>query len=346
MRKGVVILCLMLACLAPAPAYQALRYPATEDPDALYAAAIRVFLRRGLGFQSSDPQARAILTKWFKVESVGLKAQTEKGFFEITDVQFRILVSNGIVEIFTDCGHANDSGVVDNDHRCEANQRPYGLADVERQLAAEIVNESHSVTTGQAVRVVGAPPPPPSLPGCTKDTDCKGDRICVHGGCAAPAGPAAPASSPSPAERSRCAITMAPEGCPWHPALVATFDDTFDGADKEQTRCMKRATEWFYFCNDTGPVVARFFKGDKVAGETTVQPTTRCEITLASEGCPGHQEVGLPAGTFNDIAEGSEHDQARCMKRAVEYHAYCASTQPVRARFYSKGALLQEQTAR
>jgi ankyrin repeat protein len=30
------------------------------------------------------------------------------------------------------------------------------------------------------------PPPSPTAPGCGKDTDCKGDRICVKGECVAP----------------------------------------------------------------------------------------------------------------------------------------------------------------
>jgi hypothetical protein len=38
--------------------------------------------------------------------------------------------------------------------------------------------------------VVAPPPPPPPPPsptaGCTKDTDCKGDRICVDGSCTDP----------------------------------------------------------------------------------------------------------------------------------------------------------------
>jgi hypothetical protein len=92
-------------------------------------------------------------------------------------------------------------------------------------------------------------------------------------------------------------------------------------------------------------VIARFFTGDKVSSEIKAQSTTRCEIVLATEGCPAHKEAASSGNTFNDIAEGSERDQARCMKRAAEYHAYCGSTQPVQARFYSKGSLVVEQTA-
>jgi hypothetical protein len=35
-------------------------------------------------------------------------------------------------------------------------------------------------------RAVAGPPEPPSPPGCTKDTDCKADRICERGTCTAP----------------------------------------------------------------------------------------------------------------------------------------------------------------
>lgn len=32
----------------------------------------------------------------------------------------------------------------------------------------------------------GAAPPPPAADGCTKDTDCKGDRVCESGRCVSP----------------------------------------------------------------------------------------------------------------------------------------------------------------
>ena len=34
---------------------------------------------------------------------------------------------------------------------------------------------------------------------CSKDTDCKGERVCDAGSCVAPAAPAAPAATPAPA---------------------------------------------------------------------------------------------------------------------------------------------------
>jgi hypothetical protein len=42
-----------------------------------------------------------------------------------------------------------------------------------------------------------APPPAGSAPGCSKDTDCKGDRVCAQGQCA---DPAVKAASPAKTE--------------------------------------------------------------------------------------------------------------------------------------------------
>lgn len=38
------------------------------------------------------------------------------------------------------------------------------------------------------------PPPPPTTGGCTTDMDCKGDRVCMSGGCVSPS----PAPKPAP----------------------------------------------------------------------------------------------------------------------------------------------------
>ncbi len=42
------------------------------------------------------------------------------------------------------------------------------------------------------------PPPPSAEAGCHFDTQCKGDRICVNGGCVAPTGAPTPAAATPP----------------------------------------------------------------------------------------------------------------------------------------------------
>ncbi len=60
--------------------------------------------------------------------------------------------------------------------------------------------------------------------GCSKDTDCKGDRICESGECVAPAGaasaPAAATSTPKAAPTTG--------GCPWAGATSLVVDALWD----------------------------------------------------------------------------------------------------------------------
>ncbi len=114
-----------------------------------------------------------------------------------------------------------------------------------------------------------------------------------------------------------------------------TFDDSWDDADEDPTRCMRRAGEWVAYCGSDHAVTARFVDGTRtVATQSTDE---RCEITLPPEGCPAHHEV---AGTFNDAWDGSDRDPTRCLRRAAEYHDYCANTQVVHAAFYQAGRLI------
>jgi hypothetical protein len=136
------------------------------------------------------------------------------------------------------------------------------------------------------------------------------------------------------APATRCQIVLPAEGCrrhPWDGGRSST-NDAYENANADVDRCMVRATDWFYACNDTQPVTARFFDSGQVVRETKAQPTTRCEITLGPDGC-----VGVPTldPVFNDYYEASATDEGRCMKRAREYLNFCGSTGPVTARFFN-----------
>jgi hypothetical protein len=65
-----------------------------------------------------------------------------------------------------------------------------------------LVSRFPSGAGGQSATSPAASPPPPFTtgPGCSKDTDCKGDRVCVQGQCADPAVKSVP---PSPAATAR-----------------------------------------------------------------------------------------------------------------------------------------------
>jgi hypothetical protein len=87
-----------------------------------------------------------------------------------------------------------------------------------------LVSRFPSGPGGQLAPSSASPSPPAgSEAGCAKDTDCKGDRICVQGQCAEPAGnaPAAPPAAPTPgpqADATVCRADRAVElgGCGQH----------------------------------------------------------------------------------------------------------------------------------
>lgn len=168
-----VVSALVAACEMPMP-YRPLQKPTTQDPDALCAAAVRVFLRKNWGFQqnSCNTEARAVVTKWFKFEDIGIQWPYMGSY--------RVLVSRGRLEIYTACGCQGDDQRVQtgSDCGCPADQRPPEVTQKEQELANEILAEAHSVAGGKRVRE--------SASGCTKDTDCKGDRICSNGRCMNP----------------------------------------------------------------------------------------------------------------------------------------------------------------
>ena len=54
-----------------------------------------------------------------------------------------------------------------------------------------VANTSHLAAKPAAVA-----PPPAAAPGCSFDTQCKGDRVCVHGECVTPPSAAPNGASP------------------------------------------------------------------------------------------------------------------------------------------------------
>lgn len=63
-------------------------------------------------------------------------------------------------------------------------------------LETELADSTPPPPGGEGLSV--PPAPPAAAPGCGKDTDCKGTRICVGGACVEPAAPA-PSNPGSPA---------------------------------------------------------------------------------------------------------------------------------------------------
>jgi hypothetical protein len=173
-----------LASDAPKPPDTAVSVKTTEDPDALCAAAERVFLRRGWGLQSDTcaTEARAVVSSGVAFKDLDLGADTNM------TASFRVIVSSGRLEIATSCNRVSEGKVLPSED-CPATIGPKKDA-----LVQEIVSESHSVAGGKRVRGGAGQPAPDAPPqtGCTKDVDCKGDRVCSRGECVDPSpGPAA-----------------------------------------------------------------------------------------------------------------------------------------------------------
>jgi hypothetical protein len=113
-------------------AYTPTQVPVAEDPDALYGASVRVFLKRGWGFQSRDASARAIETKWIS---------WSKHRAQWYEASFRVITYEGRISVFTNC-RLNDNGLEITE--CPKNTRPEGISEFEQKLIAEIVEEARN----------------------------------------------------------------------------------------------------------------------------------------------------------------------------------------------------------
>jgi hypothetical protein len=160
------------------------------DPDKVYAAAVRVFVRRGWGLVERDANARALETGWFAFRDIGVDAPRKlRG-------SFRILVGRGVVDVFTRCGKLKGQAVDASDDACE-DDRPLGIKDRERQLVEEILAEvqRQGLERGELQRGLSrdddAPAerrkPKPKVERCKEDDDCSGGKVCdADGMCVKP----------------------------------------------------------------------------------------------------------------------------------------------------------------
>ena len=70
---------------------------------------------------------------------------------------------------------------------------------------------------------------------------------------------------------------------------------------------------------------------------------TRCELRFPLAICPTHPSLpGISTDSILvDNYEGSGSNSARCIQRAREYFAFCGFQQPVVARFYRGGQVVE-----
>ncbi len=139
---------------------------------------------------------------------------------------------------------------------------------------------------------------------------------------------------------TRCQITIPAGGCPRSPETAGVFNDDAENAGADDARCLRRAKDWYGWCGGSAPVTARFYAGPSVQREARVEHASRCQISIAA--CPRDARV---AGVFNDDAENSGADEARCARRAKEWDDWCGGVKTT-ARYYQGQTLMREQASR
>src|SRR5204863_497430 len=137
--------------------------------------------------------------------------------------------------------------------------------------------------------------------------------------------------------KTRCEIALPEAGCPGDASKPRTFDDEYENANKDVARCMRRALEYYDWCGSGQPVIARYFDGATMKREQKGERKTRCEIHFSKELCPGNPREFRRQR--HDDVEGSSANEARCMKRALEYYDWCGSSMPVIARYFDGASL-------
>lgn len=140
---------------------------ASAPPEVLYAAAVRVLLKHGWGFQSRDPVAHAVETSWIKYPGMNGAA-----------LSHRIIVTGSRVQIFSSC-RRNDFG-----EKCGDRERPEGTRELENQLLAEIAVEARTIASSEGGVPAAAAP---SKPAPAVRVECVGvcgrDRDSCQKGC-------------------------------------------------------------------------------------------------------------------------------------------------------------------
>jgi hypothetical protein len=126
--------------------YVPVRTPTPEDPDQLYAAAVRVFLRRGWGLQSRDEKARAVETVYVRTGEIKVGV----GFLEES---YRVIISNGAVEMFTSCRYYNPT--FNKSTEC-GDERREGVALYEREVIADVFKELKTLAPNTDTGAPGA----------------------------------------------------------------------------------------------------------------------------------------------------------------------------------------------
>lgn len=140
---------------------------------------------------------------------------------------------------------------------------------------------------------------------------------------------------------TECIITLDNEElCPDDKSITeAEFQDTSQAANSNLLFCMKRAENYYRYCNSTKQAASSYYEDGELIDSAVfpVASDTYCEIGLPpDELCPNYPDVYKDA-TFTDHHENANLEESRCLVRAAEYYHACGNTKSVTATFYADG---------
>ncbi len=134
---------------------------------------------------------------------------------------------------------------------------------------------------------------------------------------------------------SSCEINL--KSCPNHPTVVGSFLDNYLNAGSNPAECAQRATDYQAFCDTTDPVNTTYYSNGVAQQATNLN--TACQINVTV--CPNYPSV---VGSFLDYYLNANSNPNECEQRASDYEAWCGTTQPVTANYFSYSALAATKT--
>ena len=132
--------------------------------------------------------------------------------------------------------------------------------------------------------------------------------------------------------------------CLKHPNKIGTFLDNHKGSDKDQAKCLARAKQFQRWCGNgySEITIAKFVKNNEVIAQKSTYDSA---CVIEQEVCRKHPKK---AGLFTDYHQNADTDQARCLKRASDYHRWCGNTydEVTTAFFYQSGEVAAKKDTR
>lgn len=162
-----------LSCAHLAPYTPLTRGTRGLEANGVYQATLRVFARNGWPLESSSAERRQVRSQPMAFGRLGL---TSGMLVDDYGASVAVKVTEGAIEVSTDCEWTPEAERLNGDAApCGDGQRPEGLHERELDLVSDILDEAAAPLEGRGAA------------GCTRDVECKGDRICAAGRCADPA---------------------------------------------------------------------------------------------------------------------------------------------------------------